>query len=143
MVDTTLQRMHLSTDYGGYNMVRHEQEIHLTHYASFASTLQLIHTLMLHMAPNFEVDAIKKSIDQPESTHPWAAVAYNAYRAIRHLDALSPLATQRAHKVTPHPRPAVKPGRPPPPGTRSVQIPTPWTYTSAAANTCSCKSALP
>ena len=105
------QRLHHSTDYGGYNLIRQAEERHVAHYASLAATLHNLHELMLRHAPNQFADSIRISVAQPDPAQPWAATAFTAYHAVRSAADVPQDIIDRAHRVTPHPRPSVKAGR--------------------------------
>ena len=69
-LDILLQRLHHSTDYGDYNLIRQAEERHVAHYASLNAILHPLHELMLKHAPNRFVDHIRHAIAQPDPTQP-------------------------------------------------------------------------
>ena len=105
------QRLYLGTDYGGYNMTRLTDERYVAHYASLAATLHPLYELMLRHAPNRFADDIRIAIAQPDPSQHWASTTYAAYHATVHAADLPSDIITRAHRVSPHPRLAVKHGR--------------------------------
>lgn len=110
--DVLRERLYLSTDFGGYNLTRLAEERHVAHYASLAATLHPLHDLMLRHAPNRFADNIRLAIAHPDPTLPWAATAFTAYYAAVQATNVPPDIIERAHRASPHPRPAVKAGQP-------------------------------
>ena len=110
-LDILRQRLYLSTDYGGYNLTRQSDERYVAHYASLAASIRPLYELMLRHASNRFADDIRLAIAQPDPNQQWAATSYATYHATVHVADVPQDIIARAHRDTPHLRPAVMAGR--------------------------------